>query len=528
MTFPITGPCSIDVVVDHHAGVLRGGSGPATVELLPATAELLREAGHLHIPLRLALPEMLADAAIPELEPLLALVEAVTPLDALELPEGPGAHVLVAADRVVRRAAAAEGWLPVPHPRLALPAALGERLLFAHLTGVLSELQPPIGIVPYWIERRAGRRATAFALLTRQALGGAIDAGFVVERLPLGAEVEDPALVVPDDGNGAALGGGEVLWSDGSRLLVALGGDDLPAGSRDGRVRLLAPSPELLRPPLLVAATAPEAVRPAALPPALTAESLAADAARHAGADDRARALLEDLAAAGLEPSTHDIAYGGTMRHSVVAGVDGAGEVGLDAGVLVVGCRLDGPDAAGIATLLALARHLAAVRGELHHSVWLCSFAAEAAGFTGSRAYAAMLKATSTPVAGVVCCDGLGFNRDGARTFAVHAGHTDRDVRDLSVPLAELVARSARAFGLPAPVEVHRGLIAGAGDDPRRYDPAIGRGSHDAFHDQGYPAVLLSGDGFPAPAPRDAPVDADYVADLASTLIIAVTALAAS
>ncbi|MGI9099293.1 MAG: hypothetical protein ACR2H2_12545 [Solirubrobacteraceae bacterium] len=69
------------------------------------------------------------------------------------------------------------------------------------------------------------------------------------ERLPLRAEVEDPLLIQlePDARAGAALAAHDVLWSDGSRVLVALGADagtDLPAGTDHGQVSLLAPSPD--------------------------------------------------------------------------------------------------------------------------------------------------------------------------------------------------------------------------------------------------------------------------------------------
>ncbi|MEA2243418.1 MAG: hypothetical protein QOD24_2974 [Solirubrobacteraceae bacterium] len=564
MALPAVRSATIDIVLDHHVGLLRGSGGrPAAIDLLPAAQELLREASQLHIPVRIAVPELLEDAAVAELEPRLALVEAVVTLDALELPDGPGPHVLVAADRVVRRAAADEGWLPVPHPRAALPAALGERLVFARLSGRLDELRPPIGVVPYRLERRPGHRATALALLTRRALAAALDAGVTVERLPLDPEVEDPVLVAFEPGAGAALAREDVLWSDGDRVLVAAGDGATPAngaGSSHGGRSLLAPSPELLRPALLVAANAPARrgapIRAAAMPVAVTAEALAADVARYAGAapldggepvqsrhvehpdNERVvRALLEDLAALGYAPVTHDVAFGGRMVRSVIAEQPGTGELGLDAGVIVLGCHIDGAggrgaddDASGIAAVLAIARHLRSVREDLHHSVRLCFLNAEAPGLVGSRAYAAALKATGTPVTGVIWCDSIGFNHDGARTFEVHAGCADRGVRDLGVPLAELVANGAASFGLPAPVQVFRGMIAGAGDDPGRYDPAIDRAGHAAFQEQGYPAVLVSEDGFPQP-PRDpaadVAIDADYAADVTRAVSIAVTTLAA-
>ncbi|MGI9099292.1 MAG: hypothetical protein ACR2H2_12540 [Solirubrobacteraceae bacterium] len=99
MTLPAVGPCTIDIVLDHRVGVLRGRARPAAIDLLPAVDELLRDAS-----------------------------------------------------------AAGAGWLPVPHPRLALPVALGEPVVFARLTGRIDELHPPIGLVGSSAARAAARR----------------------------------------------------------------------------------------------------------------------------------------------------------------------------------------------------------------------------------------------------------------------------------------------------------------------------------------------------------------------------------
>jgi hypothetical protein len=63
----------------------------------------------------------------------------------------------------------------------------------------------------------------------------------------------------------------------------------------------------------------------------------------------------------------------------------------------------------------------------------------------------------------------IGFDSDGARTFEVHPVCADRDVRDLGVPLAELVANGAASFALPAPAQVllRAHHLLGPSDDGR-------------------------------------------------------------
>jgi len=48
---------------------MRGRERPVASDLLPAAGELLREAAQMHVPLRIAVPEMLEDAALAELAP---------------------------------------------------------------------------------------------------------------------------------------------------------------------------------------------------------------------------------------------------------------------------------------------------------------------------------------------------------------------------------------------------------------------------------------------------------------------------
>ena len=115
-----------------------------------------------------------------------------------------------------------------------------------------------------------------------------------------------------------------MLWSRGSRLLLALdaqtANDEIPAHGAHGHFRLLTPSPELLRPARVAAASA-ATVQAGTLgvelvlaeppePAPVTAESYAGDVARYAGGGSArgraARALAPQLASRQqIASSTH-------------------------------------------------------------------------------------------------------------------------------------------------------------------------------------------------------------------------------
>ena len=588
----MTSAGSIDIVLDHNAGALRRGEDPAhertaALDLLPAVEELLEEAARLGVPVRLLAPEPLDGARLRELADAHPLVA-----DARVLEEGApaaagGPHVIVAADRVVRQAAADKDCKAVAHPALALPTLLGQRFAFVRLGGDIDALRDAPGVVPYWVERTPDGD-WAFALLTPAGLARALDAGLQIDRLALRHDVEDALLVQLDEGmRGGELAGYDVLWSRESRLLLALGAqmrnDEIPAHGAHGHFRLLTPLPELLR-PARVAPAATAQVRAGAPgvelelaeppPPApVTAQSYAADVARYAGGaplvggapvrsrhsshPDNARAveaLLADMRAIGLAPVAHEFAFGGRILRNVIADVPGE-----QPSLVVVGCHMDSTaardpgfrpasdpargaddDASGMAAVLAIGRHVAALAAPTHHTVRLCFFNAEESGLVGSRAYAASLKARDAQIAAVVCCDMIAFNSDSLRTFEVHAGFTDPAVRDLSVPLAQVVARAAARFGVLAPAQVYSGTSSTGGADPGRFDGAINRSDHASFQEQGYPAVLVSEDFFPNrpgdpaadPNPNyhsntDAVIDAAYGADITRAVSVAVLELAA-
>ncbi|MEY2516547.1 MAG: hypothetical protein QOJ89_3905 [bacterium] len=594
-------PVSIDVVLDQHAGTLRAAPGQAAprvvgVDLLPATATLLVEASALHIPVRIVVGEPLDDAGIAKLRRLIGPVEVVAGMSRLEPAGGPA--LLVAADRVVRGRAAQRGWTAVPHPALALAVALGETLTFARVSGDLDTIRRLSGLVPYWIERRVlvegGDDGSAWALaaLTGAAVAQALDARLGLQCLPLDVGLEDPLLVQLDDGArlGDALAGYAVLWADESRVLLALDGatsnDAVPAHGAHGHFRFLSPSPELLAPARVLAAPVPAPASasarlraaPAPAPAPVTAQSFADDVARYAGLapldaggalrsrhsshPDNARAvnaLLAELRELGYAPLTHDFAFSGRVLRNVIAELPGTGSQEDGAGLVVLGCHLDSTaardpgyapprdpargaddDASGMAALLAIARHLRSLPQAPFHTVRLCFFNAEESGLVGSRAYAASLKAAGAPITAVVCCDMIGFNSDSRRTWEIHAGFSDPAVRDLSVPLAQLVAGAAASLGeLPA-AQVYSGTRSTGGGDRTRFDGAINRSDHASFHEQGYPAVLVSEDFFPNdggepaedPNPNyhsneDAAVDDEYGAAIVRAVSVATLLLAA-
>ena len=580
----MTSAGTIDIVLDHNAGALRRGAGPAgeptgAVDLLPDVEELLEEAARLAVAVRLVLPRPVGSATLRELGAAHPLVEEIRVLDGRAPPADGGPHVLVAADRVVRAAAAPDGWSAVAHPALALPTLLGQRFVFARIEGEIDALHDAPGVVPCWVERAADG-GWAFALLSPAGLAKALDAGLDIDRLALRHDVEDALLVQLDEGMRAGeLAGYDVLWSRGNRVLLAVGAltrtDAIPAHGAHGHFRLLTPSPELLRPARVAAATAAGASTLAPSPRPLaqvTAESYAADVDRYAGGaplsdgppvrsrhsshPDNPRvvvALLAELRALGLAPVAHEFAFGGRILRNVVADVPGE-----QPSLVVVGCHLDSTaardpgftptrdaargaddDASGMAAVLAIGRHAAALAASLRHTIRLCFFNAEESGLVGSRAYAASLKARGTEIAAVVCVDMIGFNSDSLRTWEVHAGYTDPAIRDLSLPLAQVVARAAAGLGALPPAQVYSGTTPTGGTDPSRFDGAINRSDHASFHEQGYPAVLVSEDFFPNrpgdpaadPNPNyhsntDAVIDAAYGADITRAVSVAVLELA--
>mgnify|MGYP002760802708 CR=1 FL=1 len=92
--------------------------------------------------------------------------------------------------------------------------------------------------------------------------------------------------------------------------------------------------------------------------------------------------------------------------------------------------------------------------------------------------------------------DMIGYNSDANRIFEVHAGNTNSSIRNSSVPIADQIAISSDQLGQLAPAQIYKGTVASSGANRNIYDGAIGRSDHASFHQQGYPAVVVSEDFF--------------------------------
>jgi hypothetical protein len=227
---------------------------------------------------------------------------------------------------------------------------------------------------------------------------------------------------------------------------------------------------------------------------------------------------------------------------------------GPGAEIVIVGCHLDSTaasdlgydpvvgaapgrddDASGLAATLAIARHFAGLKGKLTHTVRFCFFNAEESGLVGSKAYAAAMKAAGAPIRAIICMEMIGYNSDANRIFEVHAGYTDPAVRDASVPIAERVAAWAASLGALAPAQIYKGTSSCCGGNRDLVDGAIERSDHAAFHQQGYPAVVVSEDFFtnlpsePGADPNpqyhraaDTVIDSAYAADIACAVALTV------
>lgn len=231
---------------------------------------------------------------------------------------------------------------------------------------------------------------------------------------------------------------------------------------------------------------------------------------------------------------------------------------GFGSDLVIVGCHLDSTAAlepsyvastdpapgrddngSGLAGVLGMARYMWSLRGKLTHTVRFCFFNAEEAELIGSKAYAAKMKSLKAPIRAVICMDMIGYNSDPNRTFEIHAGYTDPAIRDLSLLLTPYVKNAAAAHAQLAPAQVYAGTIRRNEPDRNLYDPAINRSDHAAFHQQGYPAILVSEDLFANlplepyadPNPNyhrstDTYVDLDYARDIVCAVTQAVVNLA--
>jgi hypothetical protein len=233
---------------------------------------------------------------------------------------------------------------------------------------------------------------------------------------------------------------------------------------------------------------------------------------------------------------------------------------GLGAQMIVVCCHMDSTannesmynksvdpapgiddNCSGVAATLAIARYLAQYRRRLTHTVRFCFFNAEEMGLFGSQAYATSLKNRNTAIKAVINLDMMGYNKDQERIFEIHAGYPDPAVRDLCLPIADIVKQWAANLGRLGEAQIYKGTRQGGPEDYDRdiFDGAIRRSDHYSFQHHGYPACHISEDFFanlptePGRDPnpnyhtfKDKVVDKEYCIDIASAAAFAIKELA--
>lgn len=197
----------------------------------------------------------------------------------------------------------------------------------------------------------------------------------------------------------------------------------------------------------------------------------------------------------------------------------------------------------GLTAVLSIAKLLSPYRGQLTHTIRFCFFNAEEVGLKGSLAYAHILKDKDIPIKAVINIDMMGYNSDRIRTFEIHAGYYDPRIRDLCVPLAELIKQYAENLGKLGPAQIYKGTVQGGPHDfdRDRYDPAIARSDHFSFQQEGFPACHISEDFFANypiesgsdPNPNyhrygDKVIDFSYCADIVSAAALAIKELASN
>jgi hypothetical protein len=233
---------------------------------------------------------------------------------------------------------------------------------------------------------------------------------------------------------------------------------------------------------------------------------------------------------------------------------------GLEAQLVIVCCHMDstadmeavydrsvdpapGADdnGSGIAAILAIARYLSQFRGRLSNTVRFCFFNAEEEGLHGSDAYASYLKDKGSQIKAVINLDMMGYNNDEQRLFEIHAGHYTPSIRDLCLPIANLIKQWAENLGKLGSAQIYKGTRVGGPEDYDRdvFDGAIRRSDHFSFQHRGYPACHISEDFFANipiepnkdPNPnyhtfKDKIVDNAFGSDLASVAAFAIKELA--
>jgi Peptidase family M28 len=197
----------------------------------------------------------------------------------------------------------------------------------------------------------------------------------------------------------------------------------------------------------------------------------------------------------------------------------------------------------GLAAVLSIAKYLSQFRGRLLHTVRFCFFNAEEVGLKGSRAYAPIMKDKNIPIKAVINIDMMGYNNDKHKTFEIHAGYYDPNIRDLCLPIAEVIKQWSDNQGKLGTAQIYKGTIVGGAHDfdRNKYDGAIERSDHFSFQQEGYPACHISEDFFANyptesssdPNPNyhrftDKIIDISYASDIVNSAALAIKELAST
>jgi hypothetical protein len=204
-------------------------------------------------------------------------------------------------------------------------------------------------------------------------------------------------------------------------------------------------------------------------------------------------------------------------------------------------------DGSGLAATLELARVFSKLKNKLTHTIQFCFFNSEEVGLRGSLEYAKYMRRIDAPITAVLCMDMIGYNKEKSnRTFEIHAGHSNSEIRDSCLPLAKYIGDSAESLGKLGKAQIYKGLSWGTGlpdeADREKYDGAIRRSDHWSFQTHGYPAVLVSEDFFINISTLESKADANpqyhqltdkateidqsYAADIASSVALTVKKIA--
>jgi hypothetical protein len=244
---------------------------------------------------------------------------------------------------------------------------------------------------------------------------------------------------------------------------------------------------------------------------------------------------------------------------------------GIGSEILIIGCHLDSTakrednpdfhaatsiapgaddDGSGLSATIELARVFSKLKGKLKHTIRFCFFNAEEVGFRGSLEYAKHMRLKNAPIKAVICMDMIGYNKDDLnRDFEIHAGFEDGLVRDMCLPVANMMSICSKELRRLGVAQIYKGLKPFPDDtlgDPgnrERYDPAIQRSDHWSFQQLRYPAIVVSEDFFvneiALGEPKadgnpnyhhfkdtDSEIDANFAADIANAVALSIKKLA--